>query len=1665
MIGAGYKMIKSVLFFIILLFLSGLAGDVPAQELTLVPAGAKKRVLVPAQDIGDAWRSDLAFDVSGWTLCQGEPGGIGYEKGSGYESYITLDVGDKMYGAGTGLNSTCYICIPFTINAADYARISTLQLSIYCDDGFITYLNGSKVAEDNAPAALAWNSTAINAIESSGPLSLDLTQYLSALQPGDNLLAIHGLNASTSSSDFLILPELLASTSTNTRLCINEFMASNVLAEESADGEYDDWIEIYNPGDSVVDLAGHYMSDYSDSNRYWKIPGGQSSKTTVPALGYLILYADSQPQKGADHLGFKLGSSGGEILLISPDGITLLDRIPYQYQFRDVSFGRFPNGGSQWDYFSNATPGLANHQGHTDFVLPPIVDHLSGYYGNLTISAQPGQARDSIRYTLDGSEPIRTSSLYIDPVRIDQTTVFKARSFNGDALPSQAVVRAFLFDEHSLPVLVLITDPKNLFDPETGIYRNDGDGRSWERFGELAYFKDRELAFQIPAGLRIQGNSGPEDFEKKAFRAYFRKGYGDERLIFPLFPGNDVSTFARLILRSGYDDSMEPTTGGEHGIGTLIRDPLVSRLWRECSGLASQSQYAVLYLNDVYHGIYDIKESIDENFIKDHTGYADVDIMRTRWDSLELVYGSRDKWQELVDFFENNTFAGDAKLAEAGRLFDLDNFTNLQALVQATEFRSWAYGTFMYRQKSAEGKWLWTVWDADRALTDLNRNGFTTRSNLIDQYLNDLITIKLLQNQTFRTNFINRIADLLNTVFVPEHVKSIIDSLALSIEPEMPAEVAKWNNTVETWHANLDALHDFAERRPDVVRQQMQDYFALPAQFSLNLSLAGGKGTFKVNSVMIDRFPWNGRYYQNIPITLTAIAEPGYRFKEWTDSSLAKDETITLNLSKDTSIEAVFEPLRSANIELIAPSRIKAGQHLPLVVRLRDQNWDINPIDQTPMTVSFADAHADTLLPIKRGAGTGVFEINSASGFSLSVQNSTVNPVLKQIKISSTPTISYSGTLPSGEVVWDSTADRLISFHLTIPSDCHLTIKAGTWVLLKKYVNFYVQGSIVVEGSAEEPVVIAPDNWSEPWGGLEFIGAVASFRYCMVVNGGGDLSQGSPTNDGWHTGHQHIFFGRSDSDFNFDQCFFLHSSGKVFGVQDSKVTITNSVTSFVWHGGEFHRVLLKYQDSHLMNLPNDDHIYTEDIDTDGLHIDYVNPQYPQYSEINRCYFVTGKDDAIDQDYSRLKIANCWLEDFIHEGVAASAGDTVKIFNTVAIGNDQGFEAGWTATDAAKGPFVFIDHCVSVDNNVGLRIGDSYSNQYRNFMKVTNTVVYNNRDNVWNYLNTTHAPLEGALDISYSMVNDSDYDNSPHCITGVPQFDPYYYLLPGSPGANMGTRASNMGRVDSLVINAGSVVINEIMYNAPSEMDSKDWIELYNPRSTSQDISAWILADDDNTHSFTIPQGAIIPAGGYRVLCADTSAFRASYSYIENSIGNISFGFGGNDQVRLFTPAGMLVDSVAYDNNTPWPVGADGNGYSLELINPDAEHSSPANWDQSRQFGGSPGKPNEATDAKMHPVTTLPGKFVLEQNYPNPFNPRTQIRYYLPKPGLVRITVFDVLGQQVLDLDDGNQPRQAGQHTVEMDGTAMPSGIFFYQILYTDETGIKKSQFKKMLLIK
>ena len=181
------------------------------QIFAFVPESASKRVLVPSSDIGSAWRNQLDFSDSDWMVCSGFPGGIGYEKESGYEPYVKLDVSGRMHSPTTTIpNPSCYIRTLFNLTQEQIDTLNTLYLNTRYDDGLMVYLNGgSPILSINAPANAGWNSTAMQNHEADRVESFNLTAYRNRLRVGSNLLAVQALNVSTTSSDFLVTVELL----------------------------------------------------------------------------------------------------------------------------------------------------------------------------------------------------------------------------------------------------------------------------------------------------------------------------------------------------------------------------------------------------------------------------------------------------------------------------------------------------------------------------------------------------------------------------------------------------------------------------------------------------------------------------------------------------------------------------------------------------------------------------------------------------------------------------------------------------------------------------------------------------------------------------------------------------------------------------------------------------------------------------------------------------------------------------------------------------------------------------------------------------------------------------------------------------------------------------------------------------------------------------------------------------------------------------------------------------------------------------------------------------------------------------------------------------------------------------------------------------------------
>ncbi|MEJ2627257.1 MAG: lamin tail domain-containing protein, partial [bacterium] len=140
-----------------------------------------------------------------------------------------------------------------------------------------------------------------------------------------------------------------------TGVVINELLASNSSGIRDEAGDADDWIELYNSTAAAVDLSAWSLSDDRDDPQKAVLPSG----TTIPAQGFLLIWADGEPDQGALHLDFSLSNGGEWIGLFNPDEV-LRDSLAFGPQLTDFSFGRYPDGSDTSFTRLLPTPGAAN---------------------------------------------------------------------------------------------------------------------------------------------------------------------------------------------------------------------------------------------------------------------------------------------------------------------------------------------------------------------------------------------------------------------------------------------------------------------------------------------------------------------------------------------------------------------------------------------------------------------------------------------------------------------------------------------------------------------------------------------------------------------------------------------------------------------------------------------------------------------------------------------------------------------------------------------------------------------------------------------------------------------------------------------------------------------------------------------------------------------------------------------------------------------------------------------------------------------------------------------------------------------------------------------------------------------------------------------------------
>ncbi|MED1568641.1 CotH kinase family protein [Bacillus paramycoides] len=383
----------------------------------------------------------------------------------------------------------------------------------------------------------------------------------------------------------------------------------------------------------------------------------------------------------------------------------------------------------------------------------------------------------------------------------------------------------------NLPVFSITTDPENLWSEDKGIYML-GKGASkkypykganywkdWEIPVDLDYMENGKSVYKFSAGLKIFGGE-TRTLPQKSFALYAKNDNGNKTFDYSFFPEKQLSHYKTLVLRNGGQDFNQ----------THFRDSLASTLVQGTNNDAQAYRPVVVYLNGDYWGIYDLREKIDKDFLAaNHNGVKKKDMDLLESNAL-IKEGSNKDYLDLVDFIKNHDLSNDKNYQEVVQKIEVKNYIDYIVTELYIGNTDWPSHNYRYWKANAPfDKWRWIIYDSDLGFGDVNEN---TVDRLYDYkgkgddtlYISYLFR-ELLKNKQFRNEFKQRSDELLATTFAPDQVVGSIEAIRKQLEPEMPEHVKKWGGTVEDWEQNVSQLKDFAQKRPEYLKQDLYKLF------------------------------------------------------------------------------------------------------------------------------------------------------------------------------------------------------------------------------------------------------------------------------------------------------------------------------------------------------------------------------------------------------------------------------------------------------------------------------------------------------------------------------------------------------------------------------------------------------------------------------------------------------------------------------------------------------------------------------------------------------------------------------------------------------------------------------------------------------------------------
>jgi hypothetical protein len=674
--------------------------------------------------------------------------------------------------------------------------------------------------------------------------------------------------------------------------------------------------------------------------------------STDPAMNYdyvefymkLVSYSslngnmESLNPSAYQHTNFTINRDGEMIHLFAP-GYNEISSLYINCPTIGASRGSKPDAATDLFFFRFPTPAASNNTalGVTNYLQPPTFSVASGMITNpfsVTIS-NPNGSGTYVYYTLDGSEPTSTSLLYNgNPININTTKTIKAKVFGSNVLPSVTAGVSYLMNiDHSTPVISLITANSNLYGP-TGIFDNWGE--DWQRFAYVDYFdENKELIFSQQSGMQVDGGwGGSRSHPQHSFRLEFDHSVVGQGPVGGQFIPNrpNRNTYSNFYLRNGSNQ--------------YLIYPYKDAVQEECMSGTTNNYYSAwrpvtVYINGQYFGLYELREKFDEEYFLTLEGaHPDsVDILSlSAWQNFVLrsVKGAPvDTFFAYYNNFNSLNPSAPNYWEQADQYFDLTYYTDYIAAESWMGNVDWPGNNIkIIRSNKTNFRYRFCTIDMELALapnswTDCYSDhiGYMLGQSTDNPYIN--IWLQSIQNNRYKDYFINRFADLMNTEYLTTRLLPIEQEFYDLTVDEMDNEFQRWGdpNNVPQQMANFYNNHiifrNQLSQRSYEVRNHLQYHFNLPNQVDLTLDVhPAGAGKIHISTIEPDSYPWNGIYFNGIPVKIEAIPNPGYEFVNWGNNGLIGNvlDPIfldTLNLSS-IQFDAYFEEIGLGLTETIA---------------------------------------------------------------------------------------------------------------------------------------------------------------------------------------------------------------------------------------------------------------------------------------------------------------------------------------------------------------------------------------------------------------------------------------------------------------------------------------------------------------------------------------------------------------------------------------------------------------------------------------------------------------------------------------------------------------------------------------------------------------------------